>query len=61
MNTRKVMKMVDRILQKIKKGKYEEVDDDVLIGLNICPDCYTKMEQKMGCKDCPECGFSVCG
>jgi len=53
--------MVDRILQKIKKGKYEEVDDDVLIGLNICPDCYTKMEQKMGCKDCPECGFSVCG
>lgn len=52
--------MIDRKLQKIKQGKYDQVDDDVLIGLNICPECYSKLEKIGGCKECKNCGFSVC-
>ncbi len=48
------------ISKKVKAGKYDEIDPDVLIGIGICPECYSKLENIQGCKECFSCGFSVC-
>ena len=48
------------ILKKVRAGKYQELEPGTLIGLNICPECYSKLENKGGCKECSECDFVVC-
>jgi len=54
------MKKTDKLKRKIKNEKWSEIEDDTLIGLNVCPECYEKLENVGGCKECFGCGFSVC-
>lgn len=48
------------IMKKLKQGKHSEIDPHTLISINICPDCYSRLLNIQGCKECKSCGFSVC-
>ena len=53
-------------LRKIKQ-KLELMTEQEIIDSGYCPDCIqeegkvSKLVNRLGCKDCNECGFSVCG
>lgn len=42
------------------KNKYDNLTEDELIALGICPDCKNKLRFAEGCLKC-DCGFSKCG
>jgi ribonucleoside-diphosphate reductase alpha chain len=41
------------------EGKTEMTEQD-FIDQNICPECQSKLYNTGGCRECKECGFSVC-
>lgn len=43
-----------------EKAKKVEMTAQDFIDEGICPECNANLEHKAGCKDCSQCGFSVC-
>jgi hypothetical protein len=46
---------------KAMKHVEEDMEEDELMGLEICPECGAKaLEMSGGCQVCKECGMSKC-
>jgi ribonucleoside-diphosphate reductase alpha chain len=50
-----------QIMFKAMKHVEEDMEEDELMGLEICPECGAKaLEMSGGCQVCKECGMSKC-
>lgn len=46
---------------KITKEDLKEMDDNKVIELDYCPNCYSKLVNQGGCTVCPNGHVDLCG